>query len=370
MTRVIIFMMGLLFVGRGFAGDLTLVGGEPHSFGDVVVGSTKSDVLTLQNTGENTLEIYEVLVGFAGGQINFLGKNYPGDGGTCDVFLISGETCSLVFAYSPKTATAASSAVKLKYYNNGVSEKLDFNLEGVGLATAPTPNLAILSVSDGPVYDFGSHPLGSLRSHLFTVVNSGTGAATNIFTDSLLPPFSFQSGAFPGAAGTCTATLMAGASCTVAISFEPLSSGLFSEQLEFHYFNGAVDQSTTRNIMATGVSPAILVVSDGPKYSFGSIAINKSTQHSFTVKNVGGVIATQIIEVGLKNGASPFSFLGGVYPGTSGTCSASLAPGSNCTLVVVFAPKSKGIFNETLELFYNTGSAIVNSERDLTGVGK
>ena len=36
--------------------------------------------------------------------------------------------------------------------------------------------------------------------------------------------------------------------------------------------------------------------------------------------------------------AAPWSFKGGSYPGTGGTCAAALDPGTSCSIVVTFAP--------------------------------
>src|SRR5690606_960400 len=51
----------------------------------------------------------------------------------------------------------------------------------------------------------------------------------------------------------------------------------------------------------------------------------------FDVDNIGGFVATTINPIAL---APAFHYKGGIFPGSGGTCSATLAAGSGCTLVI------------------------------------
>jgi hypothetical protein len=83
---------------------------------------------------------------------------------------------------------------------------------------------ALLTISDGPQYDFGDVPTGGQASHVFTVTNDGDGDATGL-GGLLAAPFDFPGG-FPGSMGTCGAGLGAGEGCTVEVTFSPSQIGL------------------------------------------------------------------------------------------------------------------------------------------------
>ena len=68
-----------------------------------------------------------------------------------------------------------------------------------------------------------------------------------------------------------------------------------------------------------------------PLYDYGTIAVNASASHIFTVSNIGGGPATVVTEVGL---AAPYQFVGGAFPGTGGTCGSTIAPAASCDLVI------------------------------------
>ena len=96
-----------------------------------------------------------------------------------------------------------------------------------------------------------------------------------------------------------------------------------------------VSKQVTRDITGVGANPALLNISDGATFDFGVIAANSSVEHTFTVDNVGGTPSTSMSGLGL---AAPFSFKDGSYPGTGGSCGASLNNGAQCTIVVTYAP--------------------------------
>lgn len=108
--------------------------------------------------------------------------------------------------------------------------------------TTPPPDTtgtgAQLIISDGPVYGFGDVLLGMPGFASLTVTNIGDTDATGMIGLPLTAPFAYTAGAYPGAGGTCTDSLAAGASCTVALSFLPLDIGLHLDILAIAYEQG------------------------------------------------------------------------------------------------------------------------------------
>lgn len=95
------------------------------------------------------------------------------------------------------------------------------------------------------------------------------------------------------------------------------------------------------------------LVSDTTLYDFGTRIVGSSTDKTFVIENRGPVDATQLSGV---FGFSAYTFKGGSYPGTGGTCQTTIVPGELCIVVVTFAPTYAGTFNEFLNLSYFNGT--------------
>lgn len=329
-------------------------------FGTRATGSTSEKIFTVFNTGGFGASA----LGASGlaAPFTFKGGSYPGAGGTCGATLVASNTCTLVVVYAP-TATGAQSVTMSLAYNNGVStQSATRDLQGTGA----TP--ATISISDGPgAFDFGSRAIGSATDKSFTLNNSGGVAATGVSGGGISAPFTFKGGSYPGTGGTCASTLNAASSCTVVVTYAPSISGAQSGTMSFSFNDGVTTQSSTRNVQGTGVTPAILLVSDGPgAFDFGPVAATGSVDKVFTVQNTGSLQATAIAGTGLS---APFTFKGGTFPGTGGTCGLTLNPASSCSVVVTFNPAVTGTFSSTLNIGFNDGANNQTSSRAVQGTG-
>ena len=255
--------------------------------------------------------------------------------------------------------------------------------------TAYPPVTQVIEISDGPTYDFGTHPLNSTTTHTFTITNTGTSAVSLRGGRRLPPPFSYPGGSFPGTGGTCTTTLDPAMSCTVVVQFIPQFVGRFSAPLEIFYSvennNGGHPHPTMmvarRMMTGSGLPSGSLTISDWPSYDFGGVGTGGSATQTFTLTNAGNTPITNIQATLNPEIGSPFSFLGGSYPGTGGTCGQVLNPGESCTIVIEFAPIEEGTFSATLTITYTSSKGGVHPygagmkdkvfmiEEGLTGTG-
>lgn len=106
--------------------------------------------------------------------------------------------------------------------------------------------IAFLTISDTPLFDFGIQPVESVTDKTFTVSNLGSKPATEINGGFYLSlAFSYKDGAFPGTGGTCESMLEALEMCTIVVSFSPKYTGIAETPLILEYFNGT--QSTSVN---------------------------------------------------------------------------------------------------------------------------
>ncbi|MBM4316979.1 MAG: choice-of-anchor D domain-containing protein [Deltaproteobacteria bacterium] len=113
----------------------------------------------------------------------------------------------------------------------------------------PMPN-GILSISGGPVFNFGNRLLESETVREFTVTNIGSGSALEItgsFYFSLA--FSYLGGQYPGQGGTCGSSLAPNSSCTVVVRFKPKSMGETQTTLQLNYHNGTTLVVTSNPIL-------------------------------------------------------------------------------------------------------------------------
>ncbi len=338
---------------------ITLPVTNPFDYGSVVIGAAAVDLtITLSNTGEQSA------TALSSGSISapylFKGGSFPGTGGTCGATLTAAGTCTMVVSYLPSSPGVTTDTL-VTSYNDGInSQTVNQDVTGTGL------NPAILSISNGPSYDFGSKTVGTNTDFTLTVTNSGGATSTTMSSTALIAPFSFKGGTYPGTGGNCSTTLGAGTNCTLVVQFSPVSTGGFSDTITLAYNNGVNATNTTENLTGTGGTVANLSISDGPTYSYGSYAISYTTDKTLTVTNVGSVSASTMNVTGL---GAPFTFKGGSYPGTGGTCGTTLGAAGTCTLVVRFAPTSAGASSVTLTLNYNDSVSNTSTTRDLNGVG-
>lgn len=95
---------------------------------------------------------------------------------------------------------------------------------------------------------------------------------------------------------------------------------------------------------------------------FGTLAPGATPTQTLTVTNTGGELAENIAASGLT---SPVGFAGGSYPGTAGTCAASLAAGKSCKIVIQAGQQpsfTASSFSTSLDLAYSSvGTAYTTS---------
>jgi hypothetical protein len=101
-----------------------------------------------------------------------------------------------------------------------------------------TPS-AVLSVSGGPVYDFGNVPIDTMVDRTLTVTNIGSRKATEITSSFYLSlNYTFAGGNYPGEGGTCASELVPNESCQIVVRFQPHTEGTHEALLPISYFNG------------------------------------------------------------------------------------------------------------------------------------
>ncbi len=344
--------------GEGVVAALS-ISDSGYNYGIVAVGSTGSKTFTVSNTGSTQATSLADGAGLAA-PFSFKGGTYPGTGGDCGTTLNASENCTIVVDFDPTATGLASDTIVLSYDSGSGAQTVSRAIQGTG-------GLAVLSISDGATYDYGSVVVGQLGSKTFTVSNTGNLQATSVADGAgLAAPFAYKGGSYPGTGGNCGATLNASDTCTVVVDFSPSAGGAASDTLVINYNDGEQAQSASRAIEGTGTL-AVLEISDGATYDYGSVLVGQVGSKTFTVSNTGNLQATSLADGGGL--AAPFAYKDGSYPGTGGDCGTTLNASASCTLVVDFSPSAGGAASDTLTLNYNDGQQAQTASRAIEGTG-
>src|SRR6185436_5235750 len=104
----------------------------------------------------------------------------------------------------------------------------------------------------------------------------------------------------------------------------------------------------------------------GPTWNYGVRGIGVTDQHDFFVTNTGGGAA---IGISAPPPGVGFTYVGGTYPGTNGTCGTTLAAGASCRINVAFSPVAVGAASGKIVLDYTDSpvTGTFEATRAITG---
>lgn len=256
-----------------------------------------------------------------------------GRSGSCSTgsAMAAGATCTLVFAFTP-AATGARSAT-LAIASNASNGAAALSLAGTG-AAVPTPAVGL---STGTLA-FGNQTISTVSAaRTATLTNTGSGALT-LASITATTGFAVTHG--------CGASLAAGASCTLAVTFAPSVTGAVSGSVVVA--SSAAGSPHTIGLSGNGVtaSPVLAWTPATTSLAFGDASVGAAprTQTLLLTNQGPGAVTLQAITVAGAQ-AADFSVAG------SG-CSAglALAAGAGCNITVAFQPGAVGARAATLQV--------------------
>ncbi len=268
--------------------------------GTSVGNPSPTQTVTVANTGSVTLHLSALLT-----TPDFTVFN------ACPAALVPAATCTFTVAFTPRTTGIHSSALQI---TSDASDSLEF----VSLFGVSSP--ASLQVG-AQALDFGTVLVGATASQPVQITNNGQ------------VPVTFNSITATGdytAAGNCPvagASLAPGTSCTVQVTFAPVTAGTRPGTLSL-----ATSATTLPLTVAlTGIgAQSHLQVTPGA-LAFGSIAVAASANLSLTLTN---------------NGTAPVNRLAlavtGDYAITTPCTITTLAPLQTCSVTLTFTPTQAG----------------------------
>ncbi len=242
--------------GTGTAGTL-VVTSSSLSFSSVQVGSSASQSLTVSNTGNAAASINGLQITGDYTQIN-----------NCPSLISGGANCTITVVFTPTAAGTRSGVLTLT--SGAQSTQQTVSLSGTGiqgdLVVSPT-SLA-----------FSSTPLGTLSASQAVVLKNSGGASLSLGGVQIAGDYKDTN--------NCGATLAAGASCTVNITFTPTATGTLSGSLTV---TGSVGSPQT--IALSGIASDFSLSSSAIE---GSIQPGASATYTLTATAVGGSFPNEI----------------------------------------------------------------------------
>lgn len=213
-------------------------------------------------------------------------------------------------------------------------------------------DVAVLNLNTSTL-NFGSSALNLPHDLSVIVTNTGTVAASAFqLVSGLAAPFYFPTG-YPGEAGTCGTSVSPGSSCTLVFGFNPSALTAYSSSLIFSYFDGISTQNLSLSLQGTGANAAYLKTNLGRRFDFGTVAAGTPARKHIVLQNIGGGTLSSLA---ITFGSASFAYAGGSFPGTGGSCTASLAAGASSTVVIAYTSASAAAVSSSITLTYSNGT--------------
>ena len=278
------------------------------AFGNDLAGtSSPSQTITISDSGTAALIISSVALSGTDAASFSLANG-------CGATLAAGAACSVAITFSPATSGAKSATLAIA--TNATSNPA-VALSGTGVTAIASVNTTALA--------FGSQALGTNSApQTIAVSNTGTAALTirSLALSGEATSFSLADG--------CGDTLAVGASCTVAITFAPVTAGAISATL---MLETSATSATTVALSGNGTDP--LASASASSLVFPSTTVGTvSAPQSIAISNTG-TTALSVGNISLS-GANAAMFA------ATSTCSAPIAPAGSCTVSFIFNPTASG----------------------------
>ena len=315
-------------------------------FGNVLVGNTGTQTITVSNTGNKALTINKITCP-SGFSASWTSKTIASNGSE-----------PLTITFTPTSAKAFSGNLVIESdASNGTSKTL--TLSGTGVAK-PEPRL---SVSTNLV-NFGEQILSNQNTRTLTITNSGTGTLeiSSITKSSTYGDLFTISGWVSGG------PITAGDSKTITISFMPIEERTYEETLTIVSSNAVGVRTQTVTLRGTGIPvPEDAKISfSASSLSWGSVEVGESVAKTFTISNPGSTALniSSIKVVASDNTQNPDYFT--ISPSSSCTINA----GKSKSFTVTFSPKSAKSYSATVSIKSNATNATQGTSLlDLSGTG-
>ena len=263
------------------------------SFGNQAAGTTSNATnVTMKNNLPTAIAISNVQATAPYAQTN-----------NCGTSIAAGGTCTLSVTFDPAAVQYYSSSIAVT--DSDPSSPQSITVTGTGVAPVGyTPK----------TITFANQPVNSTSAASVVTVNNNQTTPLSIASISAPTPFA--------ATNNCGASLAAGQSCTVNVTFAPTVAKYYSSTLTIT--DGSATSPHTVTLAGNGYLP---LVASPTQISFPNQATG-TTSSGYAVT----LINKQPVTLNIASIAAPAPF------SQTNNCGTTLASGSSCTVTVTFAP--------------------------------
>ncbi len=295
------------------------------AFGNVAVGQAVTKNLKVANTGKtNPL----IISGATSSDPAEYALSGTGTCGPIPVTVAPKKSCTLGVAFTPDTVGAHDATLTVN--DNTASSPQHVALSGTGIVDLTTSTTSLV---------FGSMKFGAKAAKSFSLTNHQTQPVT--LSESI---GGTNAADFSLTGGTCTAPLAAKAVCTITVTFTPGALGTESATLSVADSPDPLSPYT----VALSTGPTIPATVTPITLAYGRLTARASPKtRTVTVANLSK-FPLPVSESFSGTNAGDFAV-------TGGTCGATAAANSSCTIAVTFKPTGGGS-SKRASMTVNVGS--------------
>jgi hypothetical protein len=333
--------------GKGVSAGSLAPSPQSLSFGNVAVGQSQSQKVTLSNPGGSSVTVSQASASSAA---------YTLSGLTLPLTLGAGQTSSFTVIFTPQATGAANGSISLT--GSAALTSSTNGAKSTGQQTA-NANTTVTVSGDGVTpaagslvpnpasVNFGNVQVGSSKNVSETITNSGS--------TSITVSQAAATGTGFGMSGLSTPiTLSAGQSVTFTLTFAPQAAGSPSGNVAIT----STASNPTLNITLSGTAGASGTLSASPAtLSFGTVTVGSTKNLTGSVTAAGSAVTIS----GASSNSSEFALSGLSFPLT-------LPAGQSASYTVTFAPQSSGAASGRLSFTSNATNG-PNTEA-LSGTGQ
>ena len=311
------------------------------SFGNVLVGSSQTQAVSITNAGSSNLSVSKVSVS---------GTGYAVSGLTLPYTLSPGQSVNVNVTFTPSATgmDTGSVAVSASMPSAKGSKKWKAS-STIIVATETLSGAGTIGqiAASAPSLSFGSILPGSAQTLTETLTNTGSASATISGTSMSSAAFTFSGLSLP-------VILSVGQSLTFSVVFSPTASGSISGTLTI--LSSASDSRLSIALSGDGAAAGQLTVSPAT-LSFGNITDGSSASLSGTLTASGSSVTLSSAD----STSTEFVLSGLTFPTT-------LAAGQSVPFAVTFLPQVSGTTTAALSFVSNAGNSPVTETLNGSGV--
>ena len=303
------------------------------NFGNVTVGASDPQTITLTSTGTRAVTVTEAAV--AGTGFSISGLSLP-------LTLAAGQAADFNVTFTPTLPGRTTGSISV--VSTATNSPATVSLSGTGVA----PTL-LLSATPSSI-SFGSVTVGGNSSQNVTLTNTGTGSVTVSQATATGAGFSIGGLSLP-------LTLTAGQSTNFTATFAPTVAGGASGSLSV--VSTATNSPATVSLSGTAIAPTVSLSPSSVAFGNQSVGTTSAAQ-TVTLTNTGNATLTITSVTVTGTNATDFA--------QTNTCGSSVAAGGNCTISVTFTPSASGSRAASLTITDNASGSPQSVSLSGTGV--